>query len=268
MHKFEHLVQPGVIQPLEEALQYLAEQRGVGLADAIKPILFTNLKKGRIHNFIDGSQTENSVAAYVCRVADNYEANHAYVAAVQQARSHDVWEPLYIQLQKWAYNYLKRSRFPAQPNVHERQEHAQICAHEAAASLLTAAFPYDTEFGRWAYVLLQNMSRQYMNRQINPRSVETAVELDAWEDWLNNIIDPEGETKQQQLMLRQDLNHALNQLSSDARRQFIKLYYFEHLTFPEIARRLDRKENALYKLHHDALKNLRKIFHENDHTYG
>ncbi|MEM7118963.1 MAG: sigma factor-like helix-turn-helix DNA-binding protein [Chloroflexota bacterium] len=117
-------------------------------------------------------------------------------------------------------------------------------------------------------MLLQNISRQYMNRQINPKSVETAVELDARDDWLNNILDPQGETEQQQFILRQDLNRALMQLSSDARRQFIQLYYFEHLTFPEIARRLDRKENALYKLHHDALKNLRKIFHENGHTYG
>ncbi|MEM7118962.1 MAG: hypothetical protein AAF614_41475 [Chloroflexota bacterium] len=152
MHKSEYLgqseiVQPEIVLPLEEALQYLAEQRSVALADAIKPILYTNLKKGRLKTFIDNPDNKNSVAAYVCRVADNYEANHAYVTAVQQERSADVWEPLYIQLQKWAYNYLKRCRFPAQATGYERQEHALICAHEAAASLLTATFRMTLSLG-------------------------------------------------------------------------------------------------------------------------
>lgn len=256
-----------LVPPLEEALVYIARQRGSAFANTIRPVLYTNLEKGRLYHFIDGSEQDNSVLAYVCRVADNYEANHAYIVAVQQERNGVLWDGLYVQLQRWAYAYLKRMNFPANCTPKERQQHAQICATEAAINLLTAHFPYDTEFGRWAYVLLQNISRQHIDREWKILS-KKEVEVDAWANWFNNIIDPDGEVDQELLTLRHDLDHAIAQLSSEARRQFIQMYYFEHLPFSEIATRLDRKEDTLYKLHHDAKANLRKILGEQNDIYG
>jgi RNA polymerase sigma factor (sigma-70 family) len=58
---------------------------------------------------------------------------------------------------------------------------------------------------------------------------------------------------------RLDLLDAIDQLSSEDRRTIILLYYFEGKDFDEIAEVLDRTKNALYKLHFDALENLRKI---------
>ena len=64
-----------------------------------------------------------------------------------------------------------------------------------------------------------------------------------------------------------DLLSAVNKLNSEDRKRFIQLYYFEGLGFQEIAKILDRTTNALYKLHFDALENLRKILLDEGYTH-
>ena len=65
--------------------------------------------------------------------------------------------------------------------------------------------------------------------------------------------------------LRQELVVALEQLSSAARRQLIVLHYFQGFTLPEIADKLGKTISATYKLHFDALAELRKIWTGKEH---
>jgi hypothetical protein len=68
-----------------------------------------------------------------------------------------------------------------------------------------------------------------MNRRIKLRlNVQKhEVELDAWEDWLHNLTNPEGEDEQRLAELRVDLLQLVAQSLSEARQQFILLHYFE-----------------------------------------
>lgn len=254
-------------QTVERALHLLVEQRGAELVQAVAPIIFTNLDKGRMQTFLERQNC--TPADYLQRVADHYEQWHDYVHTVQVERSSDAWQPLYEQLQQWAFWLLPRIGYPAYANREEQLEQAQACAAEAAIVLLNAYFPYDVDFEPWAYVLLQNVSRKEMNRRIKPRldAQKHEVELDAWDDWLHNLTDPDGEDEQRLAELRVDLLQLVTQLSSEVRQQFILLHYFEEQPFEQIAPQMDRNLNSLYKLHSDALENLRKIWRENRDKY-
>ncbi len=54
---------------------------------------------------------------------------------------------------------------------------------------------------------------------------------------------------------------------SEARKQVVLLRYFESYTFQQIALKLDKSDNAIYKLHFDALNNLRKIWESSQDIY-
>jgi RNA polymerase sigma factor (sigma-70 family) len=248
---------------IEQALDLLAEQRGLALKTAVSPFIYTNLDKGRVHNYLE--RPDSSPADYVWRVADQYEQWHDYLCAVQIEKRDDVWQPLYKKLQTWAFRFLPRIGYPTYASRDDHIQQAHACAAKAALTLITACFPYDTNFDPWAYVILQNVTHKHMNRQIKPllKSQQQEIELDAYDDWLQNLLDPAGGESQRMVELRADLLQAINQLSSKARKQFILLYYFEQKSFEEIAVRMDKSLNALYKLHSDALENLRKILDEN-----
>jgi RNA polymerase sigma factor (sigma-70 family) len=252
---------------LKQALHLLTEQKGAELATAVTPIIFTNLDKGRMQTFLEKQNCTPS--DYVRRVANTYEQWHEYVQAVQIEKRTDVWQPLYEQLQKWAYSYLPRIGYPSYARRDERLQQAQTCAAEAAVTLLDAYFPYDVNFDPWACTLLQNVTRKQMNRRIRPRleAQRQEIELDAWDNWLHNLSDPAGEDDQHLVERRVDLLKAIDQLSSEARQQFLLLYYFEGKTFKEIAALMGKSQNALYKLHSDALDNLRKIWRQDGDKY-
>lgn len=254
-------------QAIERALHLLAEQRGSELATAVTPIIFTNLDKGRMQTFLE--QQDYSPADYVGRVADKYEQWHEHVYAVQIEKRTEIWQPLYEQLQRWAFHLLPRLGYPNYASHDDKTQRAQACATEAALVLIGAYFPYDVNFEPWAYVLLQNVTRKQMNRRIKPRLEAEAqeVEVDAWHDWLHNLADPAGQEQQHLAELRADLLDSITQLNSKARQQFILLYYFESQSFEQIATQMNKSLNALYKLHSDALENLRKIWRQNRDKY-
>ena len=254
-------------ETIEQALHRLAEQRGSELATAVASITFTNLGKGRVQNFLE--RQGYSPSDYVWRVADKYEQWHDHLYAVQIEKRADVWPPLYEQLQKWAFHYLPRIGYPSYASRDERLQQAQVCAAEASLVLINAFFPYDVNFDPWACILLQNVARKEMDRRVKPNleAQKQEIELDAWDDWLQNLLNPADGDEQRLVDLRTDLLGAIGQLSSEDRQQFILLYYFEGQTFKEIAAKMNRRLNALYKLHSDALENLRKILKENRDKY-
>jgi RNA polymerase sigma factor (sigma-70 family) len=237
---------------LEQALERLAKIRGDELARQIRPILLTNLDRGRIQRFLEGNPDQ--VQAYVSQVADCFSTLHTYLQRLQTERDPEVWQPLYERMQTWAYNFFLRKNFAADDHT---REIAIECAAEAAIHLLNSHFPYDTDFNPWAHILVQNTCRKFIHNSLKKSIVpqEKQVEL---EDDLADLKDPPLEVQMLMTELGAELDSALAQLS-EARRNVIRMLYFDGMELEEIAQKLGKSMGAVYSLHFNALGDLRKI---------
>jgi DNA-directed RNA polymerase specialized sigma24 family protein len=237
----------------QQALDKVATERGAELISAIEPIVWTNWDTGRASKFI-GEVNDERCAEYVNRIADNYLKWHDQVRRLRIEKEAAAWQPLFVQMQKWAHGYLRRKKFPAYGNG--RSSHALDCATEAAGRFLTARYPYDVDFHCWVYVLLQNTCLSYMRDQINTTSVPPHKQVELVES--TQLHGARAEADEMHFVdTCQDLKRKIKMLSPD-RQQFIHLFYYEAKTYAEISVIMDRPINALYKLHHDALKALGK----------
>ena len=254
---------------IDQILHTLTEELGEELTLRITPIIKINNNRGRLKSHLgESNNIEEGVTTYIKKVAHFYKKLNPYIHQIQGERSADVWEELYAQLRDWAFHQLKKRKFPQNGDKNDRIEHADQCASEASATILRAHFPYDGEFKPWAYILLQHVVYKYLlkNNPIND-FVQSLVEIDAWEDWTQNLEDPQAQLTQTQTDQRHDVKQAVEKLSSELRKTFIQLYYFENNSMAEIAMKMGKSTNALYKLHFDARKELSKIlkdYRDND----
>lgn len=248
------MTRPDQIEPeLEQILSEVAVERGPQLAAQLRPILLANLERGRIDFYLNGN-AQAQLRQYVGRVVDHYDRLSPYLHQLQQARSAQAWEALLPQLQQWATTILRQAA-GLSGNVDQL---ALECATVAAGKLLTAYFPYDTEFVPWAYVLVRNVCHQLRRREpLTPKLLE-----DEQAERLPDLALADQVRVQD---LRHDLLAAVEQLSSEARRQVIVLHYFQGDALPDIAARLNKTMTAIYKLHFDALAELRKIWASQEH---
>lgn len=241
---------------LEEALDAHALENDGGIARQIKPILLSNLDRGRVQYFSDGKP--GRIRAYVWHVSQNFSSLNQYIHQLQIERSDTVWEPLIKRMQTWAYNFFLRKGSPA--DDHTRQT-AIECASEAAIILLEAHYPYDTEFDAWAHVIVQNACRKHIHKAARKSAVPDSglVELE------DELLDPEDPLLEVTTMRKEsgrELVEALNQLS-EARRTIIQSIYFDGLEPTDLAAKMGKTVGAIYSLQFNALKDLRKILGTN-----
>ncbi|MBI5567770.1 MAG: RNA polymerase sigma factor [Chloroflexi bacterium] len=246
--------QPDQIESnLEQILTTVAARRGVPFAANLRPILLANLERGRIDFYLN-NHAQAQLHEYVWRVADYYVRLSPYLRTLQQTKSPDVWEPLLQTLRQWASTLLRHTPGLAGDPDQLSPEYAAA----AAEKLLTAYFPYDTEFDPWAYVLVRNVCRQLLRRERPPIDP-----ID--DDQVAQLPDLRHADVERARDLRRELLGVIEQLSSDARRQLIVLHYFQGYSLPDIAARLGKTMSAIYKLHFDALAELRKIWAGKEH---
>jgi len=241
-----------IVCEIEKALRSLEENGGAQSVAKIRPVLYANLDRKRVENFIGDDISR--VAEYVQRVADHYTRLNPYITAIQDARSDDAWLPLFKSMRQWAYNFLLRKNFV--PGL-STAAIAEECATAAAVNLLDANFPYDIEFEPWAHVIVTNACLRFF-RDGTKKSVippQNIVELDEKLPGPNDISLDIQDNKD-------DLLIALS-LLSDARRQVIQLHYLDELPLPEAARVMGKSVGAIHSLHFNALQDLRKILSEN-----
>lgn len=244
-------------EKLEHSLGKLEAAEGPAVSRAIREIVSKNRESCRLHKFLEDGETADD---YVQRVLEHYREWHDYVHQLKVARDQEPWERfLRDKLQPWAYNTLCKKGFPQQGN---RRHHAKDCATDAAMAILRSRFPFDVHFERWAHVLTQYVCLQYIDRHWRPAAVfqDQMVSLDEYDGWLQNLAHPSAEDETEKLSLHHDLQQAVDQLSTETRREFIRLYYFQQYSFDEITDEINKNKNALYKLHFDALENLREIW--------
>lgn len=238
-------------QQLVQALKALAETQGEALARQIKPILFANLDRGRLEA---GQGQAGEISAYVRRVAENFIALNPYLHRLQVEQSPELWEPLYKQMQIWAYNYFLRKGFGAGEPT---RDIAIESATDAATFLLSAYFPYDTEFKPWAYITVQHACQKYIQKGLRKSVVpeEMKVEL---EEEITDGNTPLLEPGALQGEFGEELEEALSQLS-EARRAVIRFIFFDELKPDEVAQRMGKSVSAIYTLQFHGLRDLRKI---------
>lgn len=251
-------------QAVEEALQALEQEEEPAFVRAVSRIVWQNVDKGRLRKFLANESVANE-QEYVRCVAAHYRAQRDYVHRLRHTDDPQVWEPLYILLQKASYRALTRMSFQ---NQVERYNHAVQCASDAAIVLATRPFPFDTDFKAWAFVIVQYICKNHVRKARSGRSVpdDAQVSLDAWDGWVQNFPDPASGSGQKRVEQRLDLLQCIANLSP-SQREFVMLHYFEHKTYEEIAALMGRNKNALYKLNFDALNNLRKNMLLNRHNY-
>jgi RNA polymerase sigma factor (sigma-70 family) len=240
---------------IENALGILSDQRGEDFTARIRPILYANLDRGRIQGFIEGEI--GRVQDYVLRVAEKYDNLSPYMKKLQSEESTNVWEPLIIKLQGWAYNYLRNNMLDLHP-----LDIAQECANEAAITILGAHFPYDTEFEPWAHVLVKNICSKFIHKATKGTTIprQSTIHID---DNLESLKDPQYEQQERQQDLQDDLLEAIAKLSN-GRRQVIVLKYLQEYSLDEIAQKMGKSIGAIYCLHFNALSDLRKILSKNE----
>ena len=239
---------------LEASLKSLAKEKGNEIAIRIRPILYTNLDRGRIQGFTEGKT--NRVHDYVWRVATQYELLHSFIRQLQVERSSDVWGTIFISMEKWAYNFLMKERY----NI-ASLENAAECATEASITILDAYFPYDVDFETWAHVVVQHVCQKFV-RKIRKKSAIPEESLVSLDDTLENFKNPLIQDEMQQKDLQRTLLEIIAQLPP-SRREVIELIYFRELSPKEVAKIMKKSVGAIYNLHFNALQDMQKILSEN-----
>lgn len=245
---------------IEKALKSLSEQMGNEIVAKIRPILYTNLDRGRIQGFIEGEI--DHVHEYVWKVAEKYIELSLFINNMQSGRATieneevtNIWNSLFKRIWSWTYSYLIGKGFYANSAT---QQIATECANEAAANIWRSYFPYDTDFDRWAHVIVQNICRKYIRKEMQNLVHQSIVETD---DALNNLVDPTFQNQERLKDLQGDLLEALAELPK-ARRQVIELIFLDDLSPLEVAERMNKSIGAIYSLQFNALQDLWKILSE------
>ncbi len=238
---------------IEKSLQSLAEEKGEEIAMQIRPILVTNLDRGRVQGFTEGQISR--IRDYVSRVAERYELLHDFVYQIQILRSTDVWDPLFNELQTWCFKYLLRKSYN-NPSI-ANEENATECAIDASQTIVNAFFPYDVDFDPWAHMIVIHVCQKFM-RSTQKKSTVRDESLLALDELMETIKDPKPQDEEHQKDLAKTLAEAIAQLEGP-RREVIRMIYFEGLSPKEVAQKLGKTVGAIYNLHFNALRDLKKI---------
>jgi RNA polymerase sigma factor (sigma-70 family) len=242
---------------IERILKSLAEEKGEEIAGMIKPIILTNLERGRIHGFAEGDL--HRIGEYIQRVTYLYLNLQPYLHQLQFEKENELWGPLFEKMRSWAYYFLVRKSFTANKAT---QDIASECATEAAINMLRAYFPYDTDFDPWAHVIVQNTCRKYIHSRMKKSAIPEDSIVDV-EDEVLELSDPPVDNRHGSGdEAEENLLKALEKLSN-LRRQVIELIYFEELSHKEAAQKMGKSLGAIYSLQFNALQDLRKILNKN-----
>jgi RNA polymerase sigma factor (sigma-70 family) len=235
---------------IEKALQSLSDQEGSEIIAKLEPLLYTNLGRGRIQGFIEGDLKH--VREYVWKVAKNYRNLSTIVHRLQIERSSEIWEPIFLKMQTWAYNFFIRKNFYSDVNT---KGIAAECANEAAIIMLNAHFPYDTDLDPWVHTIVLHTCQKYIRRGMLPRKYQAnSIPFEE----LENIPDSATQHFEALSNFQGELSDALSRLPAP-RRQVIELMYFSGLSPVEIAGEMGKSVGAVYSLHFNALLDLKKI---------
>lgn len=220
------------------------------IQETVCDIIVSSWEHQRAHKFLNLSD-KTTITEYIGRVIQNYIEQHHYVEQVK-AGADEVWEDLYVKMQRWAYHFLLRNNFYAGKATFEL---AVTYAGEAAVVLLDAHYYYDTDaFEAWVVELVKNICRKFMKKATNQHVVPEAnlFSIDAAFDEV--VVERELE---QSVQHREDIVAALARLSKKERAVLYGI--LNGLKTDELAKSLDTSVSHVYKIKFDAIQKMRKI---------
>lgn len=224
-------------------------------------ILNRSVEYGRANRVLGDDPDDTACDEYVRQVIAYYKKYHSLVTCLEKGDP-DAWALVVKKIQGWANGFLKRQ------GIHGdlRQKSVKECVTNAALAYLSGVYHYDSDFDPWLCVLVQNVCRKYIKEQRHPNQIqeEEAVSLDKFDFSAETLADKEAGNSQKLDDLRLRLLNAIEGLSSEARKELIILHYFSGYSFKEIALKMNKSLNAVYKLHFDALNDLRGNLDEPD----
>lgn len=237
-------------QAVIAVFQSLEDIADKDILDAACDVVMASIEHHRAQKFIN-LLDEPSVSDYVHRVIRIYANQHEYIELVM-AGSSEVWEELYVNMQRWAYHFLLRNNFHPDAATFEL---AVAYAGEAGVTLVNAHYPYDTEFFEpWAVELVKNICRKFMRKAVNLNQIpETRLSpLDATSEDFE--IAPSVE---KYVQTKQDLTAAFTHLSE--RERYVLKGIFSGVKTWEMAKTLETSRGNVYKIKFEAIQKLRKI---------
>jgi RNA polymerase sigma factor (sigma-70 family) len=246
---------------LEQALCVLGTQGREGTAASIRPIVFENLNRGgtndRVCTYL-GANPGKTPVDYVYHVADYYEELGSYLCQLQQEKSVHVWEPLFVEMQWWAYNFLRRKDFPPGQQTFQM---AKDCAANAGGKLVQAYFPYDTDFDAWACTIVQNHCKKAIAHLLRAGHLpdhKLVPLFDLPPDLARSADLGGGQLTEWRLTLMQ----LIEQLTLEER-ETVMLYDFQGMTFLEIGQCLGISTTTAHRRYFSAIDFLRKNLIQN-----
>jgi RNA polymerase sigma factor (sigma-70 family) len=243
---------------LERVLQQINIQNA-RLSQTISALLHRSVEYGRAQKALGENPDDNVCREYVERVINYYQEHHALVTHLERGDA-ETWIETIKKIQRWANGYFIQRKMYGRL----RKKCVEECVPNTVLAYLSSSYYYDTDFDAWFCVLVQNVCRNYIKDQRHPNHTAQAQALsyDKFEFLLEALADKNEIDSRKLSELRSVLLEAVEKLSSNARRELILLLYFSDYSFKEIADSMDKTLNATYKVHFDALNELRDILDE------
>jgi RNA polymerase sigma factor (sigma-70 family) len=238
---------------LEKALNHRLPEN-TGQRRAIRTILNRSVEYGRAARVMGDDPDDDACGEYVDQVITCHEKFHKLLTCLE-ANDPEAWAILIRKIEYWATKYFKKHNIfgPLQAQC------LNECVPNAVLAFLSSAYHYDSDFDAWFCVLVQNVCKRYIRdeRRAAYAGPEKTLSLEEFTSLFEAPADNNEIDARRLLEMRQNLLEAVEKLSSEARKELIILHYFMDYSFKEIAGRMHRTLNATYKLHFDALNELR-----------
>lgn len=225
------------------------------VTDVITMIIEQNRQRGRLRWYLDQNpmHTEQS---YRALVAQEYEAQHCFIEALQVRKEPAEWQKLHERLQVMAQRLFGRWGFSSGLS----RPMAADAAQDACLGVLRAHYPYDCNFEAWTATLLRRTCLKYARSARADQKAQTDLEQAEfnWHATADQDIELELRASAERALA------AVAQLSS-IQQEVIIAHYMQGQSLPEIAAATGVSINTIYKRHFDALGKSRKILGESEH---
>lgn len=234
-----------------------------GHVTAITRTVRHNQASGRLYRLLGlapGSRLTRSVlAGYIDRVVRFHHQTHTLVPRLQ-AHDDQAWQDLKDQLLRQAAKFLRQKG--------GQLDRASDFAQQACEIIYRKVYPCDVSFEAWACkILLNEVRRAWRSGDVlnQPPRLRQSVEILGQADELSTTGQPEPMPHDGVLdQLEQAEKHelilaAVAKLRSQAQQEVIAALYFQELDHAQAAQHLALSMDGLYRLHHRALKSLKRI---------
>lgn len=265
---------PNLLEDCEQVCKALQQNGELNLSPEeiaeIAAIVAYNLECGRAEKVMNREGLD--LAGYIATVARIYADLHVQVC-ILRAGDHQAWEELWSELFSRVRGALRKVLGDASRNIPEARYEEFV--QEACIDIFRGRYPYDCDFQAWKFRVLANrilkglyytnnpLDRPGLVRSIPEMAEDNGMEEEALLDWIAGLKEPPPDFVES-VHIREHVYEAIARLPSEVQRQVAILSWPEPLEDEEIARRLGKTINAVYKIRQRARANLKRLLRDTE----